>query len=152
MKLALSTRIKRLTTLAVMLEWIDTNTNRVRGFHLRAWKARNPRICRKSDRPTCGTAECAGGFIAGYPAFRALGVTAERSTGAPIFKGYVGFRALELLLGLNDAQTRRLFSPEYYDPTEHNKPSVVAGRVREVIAGLKAEERRAGIRRTIFAA
>ncbi len=147
--LALSTRIKRLTTLAVMLEWIDTNTRRVRGFHLRAWKARDPRICGESDRPECGTAECAGGFIAGYPAFRALGVTAERSTGAPIFKGYVGFRALELLLGLNDRETRWLFSSEYYDPTEHNKPSVVAGRVREAIADLKAKERRDGIHRII---
>lgn len=142
MKLALSTRIKRLTTLAVMLESIADSTRRTVGFHLSRWKTTKSSLTlEQSDRPECGTAKCAGGFVATHPGFRKLGVRAG-CAGAPIYKGEYGFDALRELFGISDLESQRFFSSSTYSEVERNDPLAVAIRVRSKLESLKDKARR----------
>lgn len=134
--LALSTRIKRLTMLAVMLERLAANKRRVTGFHLSYWCSRFSYATQESDRPECGMTQCAGGFVAMNRSFRKLGVTATES-GAPVFKGRIGFGAMEGLFGMGSDLAIWMFGPDAYSREERNDPLAVAKRVRAHLADLK---------------
>jgi hypothetical protein len=83
-----------------------------------------PRIVTRTERITCDTIACAGGWLALHPLFRARGLRPEAFNGIPTIgrgdRKSEGSRALAILFGISGVEANTLFC--YRTVEEHTDP------------------------------
>jgi hypothetical protein len=82
---------------------------------------------------SCGTSACAVGWACVNPVFIEQGLT-RRHTGAPEFKGYTSWDAVEAFFEINATQSEHLFDYETYPKFCGTGPNEVADRIEAFIA------------------
>jgi len=162
------TPIERLELLATALETMPEERKFYMGDWVEETKTKwNEKGVMLLPEQFCGTAVCAFGHACTMPEFRAEGLSVRAHilfSGyggfAPAFEDKTGFEAAELFFGLTTDEAWELFDPErYFDSYRFNSddseddddsyvaevmaitPLDVAGRIRDLVASKKKENR-----------
>lgn len=121
---------RRLLKLADFLETVPPTK-----FSLRTWVQSMPTQPESETEGSCGFAGCAMGWAVHAKLFRGLrfATSAEADevhNPEPVYKGKIGFPAVNVLFDIDTDDSHRLFAaPRYNEP--HTTPKQVAKRIRE---------------------